>query len=180
MGGCGRWGLLPASFRLLIGWLVVATGFSEPAFADGSAAAASPAITSPGIISPVATLTIHVRSVSLKGGTLRLGLYDEKGYAADAAPVASADVPATPGETVIVLKGLAPGRYAIETYEDINNNGRMDFGWLGLPLEPYGFSRDATPLLSKPRFQAAAFDLPEGDSSQSLRLQNTAPLIARR
>jgi len=40
-----------------------------------------------------ATLVIHVEGVSPKGGTLRLGLYDEARYPDDdATPVASADV----------------------------------------------------------------------------------------
>jgi uncharacterized protein (DUF2141 family) len=120
-----------------------------------------------------ATLEIHVRNVSPRGGIMRLGLYDAAGYPDDKTPVASADVPATRGETVIVLKNLTPGTYAIEAYQDTNSNDRMDKSWIGLPMEPYGFSRDARPVLSKPTFDRVKFILAPGANVQVLHLQNS-------
>jgi uncharacterized protein (DUF2141 family) len=126
-----------------------------------------------------ATLVIHVEGVSPKGGTLRLGLYDEARYPDDdATPVASADVKAQMGETVITLTDVPPGIYAIETFQDFNNNHKMDTTWFGFPLEPFGFSRDAQPLLSKPRFSAVKFELVPGINVQILHLQNSISLIA--
>jgi uncharacterized protein (DUF2141 family) len=122
---------------------------------------------------PTASLEIHVRNVSPRGGLVRLGLYDAAGYPDDKGPVAAADVPATRGETVIVLKNLAPGTYAIEAYQDTNSNDRMDKSWIGLPLEPYGFSRDARPVLSKPAFDRVKFTLAPGANLQILHLQNS-------
>ena len=125
-----------------------------------------------------ATLTVHVLNVA-DGGTVRLGLYDRAGYPDDnSKPVASADVKALAGETVIVLHDLEPGVYAIETYQDINDNDKMDTTWLGLPLEPYGFSRDAHPFLSKPPFSKVKFTLIAGEQSQSLHLQNGVAVVA--
>jgi uncharacterized protein (DUF2141 family) len=129
----------------------------------------APASAAPG----TASLEIHVRNVSPKGGIMRLGLYDAAGYPEDKAPVASADVPAVGGETVITLKNLAPGTYAIEAYQDVNSNDRMDTSWIGLPLEPYGFSRDASPILSKPGFDRVKFTLAPGRNTQVLHLQNS-------
>lgn len=120
-----------------------------------------------------ARLTIHVRGVSAKGGLVRLGLYDRAAYDKDGEPVAFADVAAKAGETVITLTGVAPGDYAIETYQDVNANDRMDQDWIGLPLEPYGFSRDARPFLSRPGFEAVKIVLTAGDNSQTVHLQNT-------
>jgi uncharacterized protein (DUF2141 family) len=127
------------------------------------------------------TLTIRVENVSPKGGRLRLGLYNAALYPDDAStPIASADVQARPGGTTIVLRGLPPGTYAIETFQDTNSNGRMDTSWLGLPLEPFGFSRDARPHFSKPSFQAVSFPVEAGDNEQTLHLQNSVALIAQR
>ena len=125
-----------------------------------------------------ATLTIHVQNVA-EGGTVRLGLYDRAGYPDDnSKPVASADVKAVTGETVIVLHDVPPGVYAIETYQDVNDNDKMDTTWLGLPLEPYGFSRDARPVLSKPSFSKVKFALVAGEQSQTLHLQNGVSVVA--
>ncbi len=131
-------------------------------------------------VTPTATLTIYVENVG-EGGMVRLGLYDQAGYPDDKSkPVAYADVKAVTGETVITLRDVPPGIYAIETYQDVNCNDRMDTTWLGLPLEPYGFSRDAHPVLSKPPFSRVKFTLAAGEQSQTLHLQNGVSLLASR
>ena len=128
---------------------------------------------------PAGTLVIHVQNVSPKGGILRLGLYDEAGYPDDdAKPVASADVPAQPGLTTVTLNNVPPGTYAIQAYQDANSNDKMDTSWFGIPQEPFGFSRDARPRLSKPGFAAVKFDVSPGINTQTLHLQNSVSLIA--
>ena len=128
-----------------------------------------------------ATLVIHVQDVSPKGGVVRLGLYDEARYPDDdSKPVASADVPAQAGETVITLKNVPPGSYAIQAYQDVNSNDKMDTSWFGFPLEPFGFSRDARPKLSKPRFAAVKFEVAPGMNVQTLHLQDSVSIIAEK
>lgn len=130
---------------------------------------------------PTATLVIHVQDVSPKGGMLRLGLYDEAHYPDDnATPVAMADVKAEMGETIVTLRNVAPGTYAIETFQDVNSNGKMDTSWIGIPQEPFGFSQDARPVLSKPSFATVKFEVAAGVNTQTLHLQNSVSLIASR
>jgi uncharacterized protein (DUF2141 family) len=121
-----------------------------------------------------ANLTIRVENVLPAGGILRLGLYDAARYPDDdSKPIASADVPAVAGETVITLHGVPPGTYAIQTFQDVNANDKMDTSWMGLPLEPFGFSQDATPFLSKPSFDDVKFKLVAGENGQVIHLQNS-------
>jgi uncharacterized protein (DUF2141 family) len=128
---------------------------------------------------PVSMVVIHIQDVSPKGGVLRLGLYDEARYPDDdATPVASADVKAEMGDTVVTLTNVPPGVYAIETFQDINSNNKMDTSWFGFPQEPFGFSRDAQPRLSKPRFSAVKFEVVPGLNVQTLHLQNSISLLA--
>jgi uncharacterized protein (DUF2141 family) len=119
-----------------------------------------------------AQLVIHVRGVSPKGGMLRLGLYDRANYADDKETVADADVPAHAGETVVTLRDIPTGVYAIEVFQDTNSDGKMNQSWIGLPLEPYGFSRDARPVLSKPGFEKVQITLQPGHNEQVINLQN--------
>ena len=56
---------------------------------------------------------------------------------------------------------------------DVNANDKMDTSWIGLPLEPFGFSQDAKPFLSKPAFGQVKFILVAGENSQVIHLQNT-------
>jgi uncharacterized protein (DUF2141 family) len=133
---------------------------------------AAPAIAAPP--AKTATLTIHIENVLPKGGIVRLGLYNETLYPDDnATALAAADVPADPNGTVIIFHNLAPGTYAIQTFQDVNANDKMDQSWIGLPLEPFGFSRDATPFLSKPAFNDVKFTLAPGENIQVIHLQNS-------
>jgi uncharacterized protein (DUF2141 family) len=121
-----------------------------------------------------ADLTIRVENVLRAGGIIRLGLYDAARYPDDdSKPIASADVPAVAGETVVTLHAIPPGTYAIQTFQDVNANDKMDTSWVGLPLEPFGFSQDAKPFLSKPSFDEVKFALAAGENSQVIHLQNS-------
>jgi uncharacterized protein (DUF2141 family) len=53
-----------------------------------------------------------------------------------------------------VLRDVAPARYAIAAYQDLDGSGSMERSKLGLPLEPYAFSNDAG-RVRKPTFEAA-------------------------
>lgn len=128
----------------------------------------------PATSTATADLTIRVENVLPTGGILRLGLYDAARYPDDnSKPIASADVPAIAGETVITLRAIPPGTYAIQTFQDVNANDKMDTSWLGLPLEPFGFSEDATPFLSKPSFDDVKFTLAAGENALVIHLQNS-------
>lgn len=158
--------------------IVFACAFAAAiAQADAQSSTAGQSVTG----SPKADLTISIADV-LPGGIVRLGVYDRARYPDDdSTPVAFANVPAVEGETTVTLHNIAPGTYAIEAYQDVNSNNKMDTSWLGLPEEPFGFSRDAVPFLSKPSFDDVDFTLVAGQNTQTLHLQSlTKPSPADR
>jgi uncharacterized protein (DUF2141 family) len=53
--------------------------------------------------------------------------------------------------------GVSAGKYAVTVLDDTNENGKMDFNFLGLPKKGYGFSNDATATFSPPSFDDASF-----------------------
>jgi uncharacterized protein (DUF2141 family) len=57
-----------------------------------------------------------------------------------------------------IFDGIPAGKYAVVVYHDENANGHFDQNAFGLPLEGYGFSRNAAPLFDAPKFAAASFD----------------------
>ena len=59
--------------------------------------------------------------------------------------------------STIVLKGLAPGFYAIAGFHDENYNDELDQGIFGIPLEDYGFSDNARGFFSAPDFDDLKF-----------------------
>ncbi len=59
---------------------------------------------------------------------------------------------------------LPAGTYAVAVYHDVNDNGKMDrVPFVGLPLEPYGFSNDARGAFGAPSFADASFEV-DGDT----------------
>lgn len=119
-----------------------------------------------------ATLTITVGNVDPEGGELHVALYTERLWKSDdAEPVTGAIVPAVAPQTVVTLKDVKPGVYGMKMYQDANRNGKFDQNLIGLPLERYGFSRDARPVLSEPGFDKTKFTVHEGDNAITAHLQ---------
>ncbi|MBX7145913.1 MAG: DUF2141 domain-containing protein [Alphaproteobacteria bacterium] len=56
------------------------------------------------------------------------------------------------------FKNVPAGHYAVSLLHDINQNGMMDYNWVGIPIEGYGFSNNAKPsLLGPPSGKEAEF-----------------------
>ena len=66
---------------------------------------------------------------------------------------------------------LPPAEYAVCFYQDLNLNGRVDRGFLGIPLEPFGFCRHARIGLGAPCFDACFFRTAEGSNGISTAVQ---------
>lgn len=121
----------------------------------------------------LASLQVTVLNVSPKGGDILMGLYDRKAYTNndDDAAVKDVKVPAMPSKTMFTIKDIVPGIYAIKMMQDVNRNGKFDQSWIGLPLEPYGFSNDAKPFLKAPNFSAVKFAIVPGANAITIHLQ---------
>ncbi|MBL8897206.1 MAG: DUF2141 domain-containing protein [Planctomycetes bacterium] len=57
---------------------------------------------------------------------------------------------------------LPAGPLAVAAFHDENASGALDKNWLGLPIEPWGVSNNASAFLGPPRFQDARLELAEG------------------
>jgi len=119
-----------------------------------------------------ATLTVRVGNIDPRGGDLHVALFTEATWSDnDAEPAASAVVPAVAPETVVIFRDVKPGVYGLKSFQDVNRNGEFDRNLFGLPLERYGFSRDARPFLSTPGFDKTRFTIADGASEITIHLQ---------
>ena len=125
-----------------------------------------------------AELTLRVQGENLNGKEVRVGLYSSaQGFPRkdeDAMRMAKADAPnneITPNEVIFCFSDLPPGEYAVAAFTDINRNAKLDSNFLGIPTEPYGFSRDARGLMGPPSFSEAAFRIGNTNVTQTFRLQ---------
>lgn len=96
-------------------------------------------------------------------GMVVVWLFDEADAFADLRdPVQTLVLPA--GELgTAVFDGLAPGRYAVLAFHDVNANGALDQNFMGIPREPLGFSRGYWGKGS-PVFSAAAVEVKSGET----------------
>jgi uncharacterized protein (DUF2141 family) len=63
--------------------------------------------------------------------------------------------------TFTISKSLAPGKYAISVYVDVNGNGKLDKNIFGAPKEPFGVSNNIIPKLSAPSLEECLVELKE-------------------
>ncbi len=104
-------------------------------------------------------LHIRVQQLKPKVGTVVVAVYDKSADFPVPEKRMAAQVVEALGDTAeVVFGGLAKGRYAVVAYQDENRNGKLDKNFLGLPIEPYGFSNDARGSMGPPSFDAASID----------------------
>jgi uncharacterized protein (DUF2141 family) len=64
---------------------------------------------------------------------------------------------------------VAPGRWALSAFEDVNGNGTLDMGMFG-PKEPSGFSK-AFNAWRAPKFEDVAFTLDRDTANADIALK---------
>ena len=113
-------------------------------------------------------LTLEVSGARSSQGHVMAALYDsEQGWLKTAL---RGERVAAGERCVLVFKDLPAGTYAVAVFHDENGNGRHDRNAVGIPIEPYGFSRDAAGKFGPPKFDAAAV-LVQGDMTLAVKLQ---------
>ena len=70
-----------------------------------------------------------------------------------------------------MVRDVPPGSWAVLAYQDENNNGELDRNLIGMPKEPYGFSRDARSKFGPPRFEDAVIELGDAPTVTNVRLR---------
>lgn len=103
-------------------------------------------------------LTIEVRDIPEPEGQLYVAFYASE---ADflKKPFIGFRVAVSDTTLVIPCQGLPAGEYAFSLFQDVNGNGRLDTGALGIPLEKYAFSNDAEGVMGPPSYKKCCFSL---------------------
>jgi len=115
-----------------------------------------------------ASIEVRVQGVTAKGKVL-VAVCDKNTFLKDCAYSGSA--PAKAGETVVNVDGVPAGSWAVLSYQDENDNGKLDRNVLGIPKEPYAFSRDARGRFGPPSFEDAAFELRDEKAVTTIKLR---------
>ena len=106
------------------------------------------------------SLSVTVSGLRSESGTVHIALYDEpKNFPNPDGMISKAKASIVAGMARYDFFALEKKTYAIAVYHDENENDSFDQGLLGIPLEDYAFSNNATVFLGPPSFDDAAFIL---------------------
>jgi uncharacterized protein (DUF2141 family) len=115
-----------------------------------------------------AKLTITVTDIKDHKGALMIAVFDQAGYDADKS-VAGLAVPVTSG-TATTTVDLAPGRYGIKMFHDVDGDGKMGTNPFGMPIEPFAFSNNAPAQFGPAKWDAAAFTVEAPATTHTIKL----------
>lgn len=110
---------------------------------------------------PVPTSAVVVQIVGLRsrGGQVCVAVFDSDENFRNEKPLK--DIKLKPGntnhDTLTVQLQLAPGTYGISVLDDADSDGRMKYGFAGIPLEGFGFSGYRQKGLKRPRLGDFSF-----------------------
>ncbi len=66
--------------------------------------------------------------------------------------------PAGKNSISVVVADLPYGKYAVMVFQDLNGNKKMDKNFIGVPIEPFGFSNNYKPLFHSPSWDDCEFE----------------------
>jgi len=141
--------------------LIVAVLIAAPAAAQTAAA--------PAPTPDLGTITFEMTGFESESGSVLCAVFDSKqGWLKDA--VGGVVAPIEDGRAVCTFENLAPGDYGIVAHHDRDDDGKMK-KLMGIPREPYCFSRNARGRIGPPSFAKASFHHDGGITVQHARLK---------
>lgn len=117
------------------------------------------------------SITINVSNIRNSKGTIKWAVFKDatkfnskSGYADAGSTVAKK------GSILIKTKNIPDGIYAISVYHDENNNSDVDFHFLGMPVEGFGFSQNPRIYFGAPKFKECSFTK-KGTTVQNIKMK---------
>ncbi|MBL8201348.1 MAG: DUF2141 domain-containing protein [Chromatiales bacterium] len=76
------------------------------------------------------------------------------------------------GDRVTVELLLPAGEYALSIFQDVNDDGKLERNFIGIPKEPAGLSNNLRPKFGPPKYKDAKFAVTVGTvTEQKIELQ---------
>ncbi len=116
------------------------------------------------------TLHIDVENVNDASGHVMVQVLKGKAqFDGDEAPIAAMMLPASGAVISFTAEDLPAGEYAFRVMHDVNDNGKLDSNFIGIPTEPWAFSNNATGNFGPPSWEDSRFEL-SGSETQKIKL----------
>lgn len=113
------------------------------------------------------SVMLTVTTSSAEDAPVRLAVYTSQEDFTSGRSLTTLVEPMTTGELNLSLVLPTAGRYVFAAFQDLNNNGELDTNMLGVPTEPYGFSKVPPTKWRAPVFGEIATEISSTDQSRA-------------
>ena len=115
--------------------------------------------------SDTGTIHLTVQDIQTAKGSMKIAVFNSAdSFLEDDKAIQAYSVPVEDNQDLTVSFDPLPyGTYTIAIFHDVNDNGKLDTNFMGIPKEPYGFSNNARSKWGPPKYEAARFDLQEAE-----------------
>lgn len=122
------------------------------------------------------SLKIEIGKISIAEGAIWIGIYDAPNtYLIKEKAILSTIKVQSTGMVTTDISSLHYGEYAIAVFHDINNNGIMDQNFLGIPSEPYAFSKEPKSKWRIPKFEEVKIAFYQDNQTIKMNLRRWKP-----
>jgi uncharacterized protein (DUF2141 family) len=113
-------------------------------------------------------ISVTIKDIKTPNGQILMGIYkDDVSFDKEIAykKVQAFKTKISNGILLVEVK-LEPGKYGISLLDDENFNGKMDYNFIGIPKEGFGFSNYYHSGLTKPKLKSFAFEVIENKNTK--------------
>ena len=113
-------------------------------------------------------ISVTIKDIKTPNGQILMGIYkDDVSFDKEIAykNVQAFKTKISNGTLVVGVK-LEPGKYGISLMDDENFNGKMDYNFIGIPKEGFGFSNYYHTGLTKPKLKSFLFEVIENKNTK--------------
>jgi uncharacterized protein (DUF2141 family) len=122
-------------------------------------------------------LTIRFEGIGQAGGTVRLALYSDKAaFMVEEKAVLHNFKVDKSGTVEGTIENLQVGSHAFAVFLDENNNKELDKNLVGVPTEPYGFSKVPPSKWRLPSWDEVKFEVGQSNPVMVVKLKRWALL----
>jgi uncharacterized protein (DUF2141 family) len=73
-------------------------------------------------------------------------------------------------DLIAKIEDMEFGTYALAIYQDVNSNGKIDKNVIGVPTEPYAFSKNYHPRIKAPSFDDCKFNYDSASNTVTMNM----------
>lgn len=115
-------------------------------------------------------LTVTFGGLASDKGKLFVAVYNHKDHFLKT-PFKGEIVEIKNGKAQVQFTNLPKGIYAVSSFHDQNDNGKLDTNWVGIPKEPNACSNNATGSFGPPKFKDAKFEIKKDNKTIKIAYQ---------